>query len=68
MNTNVVQEVHKVDDVDELAVAATKQLGLLKQEGKWHKVVSFFIIDNVWYNSCRVLLTVHELLIMSTLT
>jgi hypothetical protein len=26
--------VHKVDDVDELSVAATKQLGLLKQKKK----------------------------------
>ena len=40
MNNNVVQESHKVDDVDEFAVAATKQLGLLKQK-KRQKVVLF---------------------------
>ena len=42
MNTNVVQEVHKVDDVDELAVVATKQLELIKQKGK---AESSFILE-----------------------
>ena len=42
MNTNVVQEVHQVDDVHELAVAAIKQLGLLKQK---EKAESSFILE-----------------------